>query len=553
MYLHCKGVIKIEDFDVSYNKDNVTDDNGNEVTVITSASSIDDILKREKEIMANSMNDYSATKDGKYSVYVNETTNNNSLTLSYIDNLAQGIHSTLNNVLNANRMIDRYIVEDGLMGYAYSCIISNINTNYKLLYNGLDNEGKESKDNEKIENIITQFNKNVDIKRFIRDSISTTYTEGNCVSILRLDNDSAYIDIMPLELAYPSDYKSNGSDIIEVDVNSIKSKLQKTYKKTKKNKAVYFDNLLKEVEANFAPEIVKAYRGGEKYARIDPDYADCVKINSLGKKFGVSPFFRALRPLIVLNNLEEADVSDSKARSKKIIYQKLRKDLLDSQYNGGTLGLPEQELAHQSLMAALKTNFCAYTSPAYVESLEFVTAKSNNSDASTQLQQYTSKFLQSLGISFIDNEVGNYSTVKTSVTQLVRTINYIISDLERVINKYYRTVLEYNGINGDYAPTIKIADAEEMAIEVRQELAGFIYGTLNASRETTFNMIGLDLQDEITKRKREDEAGLDEVFSPHETSYNKSGDDKDKESGRPESDEDLDKQKNGENYNKEVR
>lgn len=546
-------MIKIEDFDISYNKDNIIDDNGNEVTVITSASSIDDIIKREKEIMADSLNDYSATKDGKYSVYVNETTNNNSLTLSYIDNLAQGIHSTLNNILNANRMIDRYIVEDGLMGYAYSCIISNINTNYKLLYNGLDNDGKESKDNEKIKNIITQFNKDVDIKRFIRDSISTTYTEGNCVSILRLDNDNAYIDIMPLELAYPSDYKSNGADIIEVDVNSIKSRLQKTYKKTKKNKAVYFDNLLKEVQANFAPEIVKAYKDGEKYTRIDPDYADCVKINSLGKKFGVSPFFRALRPLIVLNNLEEADVSDSKARSKKIIYQKLRKELLDSQHNSGTLGLPEQELAHQSLMAALKTNFCAYTSPAFVESLEFVTAKSNNTDASTQLQQYTSKFLQSLGISFIDNEVGNYSTVKTSVTQLVRTINYIIADLERVINKYYRTVLEYNGIDGDYAPVIKIADAEEMAIEVRQELAGFIYNTLNASRETTFNMIGLDLQDEITKRKREDKAGLDEIFSPHETSYNKSGDSNNKESGRPESDDDLDKQKNGENYNKEVR
>lgn len=545
---------KIDNFEVKYNKDNIIDNSGNEITVVTSNSSIDDFIKKEREIMADSINMSVSAKDKqKYSVYANESTNSDSLSLSTIDNLAQGIHSNRDNVITANQLIDRYIIEDGLMGYAYSCIISNINTKYKLLYNGVDEEGNPSSDIDDIKILVDKFNKTVNIENFIRDAISTTYTEGNCVNILRLDDNSAQIDIMPLSIAYPSDYKINNADVIEVDVSVIRDKLSKTYKKTKKNKALYFENLMKEVKANFAPEIVKAFENNEKYTRIDSDYADCIKINDLGKKYGVSPFFRALRPLIVLNNLEEADVSDSKARSKKIVYQKLRKELFSTNSGNSTLGLSEQEYAHQSLMAALRTNFCAYTSPAYVESLEFVTSKTNNTDASTQMQQYTSKFLQSLGISFIDNEVGNYSTVKTSVTQLVRTINYIIKDVERVINKYYRTLLTYHGIEPDYAPSIKIADAEEMAIEVRQELASFIYGTLNASRETTFDLIGLNLQDEMEKRKSEDEKGLDKIFQPHSTAYNKSGNNEDNERGRPESDEDIDKQKNGENYNKEVR
>ena len=45
---------------------------------------------------------------------------------------------------------------------------------------------------------------------------------------------------------------------------------------------------MKEVKANFAPEIVKAFENNEKYTRIDSDYADCIKINDLGKKYGVS-------------------------------------------------------------------------------------------------------------------------------------------------------------------------------------------------------------------------------------------------------------------------
>lgn len=536
----------MDNFDVSYSK-GVTDDG---TTVVTSFTSYEDVLKEERRILSEKLTSYqSKTGKDQYSVFTNETVNSNKLTLDTIDNLASGINSTLDNVLSANQLILRYVIEDGMMGYTYSAVMSNINTDYKIKYDGIDKEGKRSNDYVKIKTLIDNFNEAVDLKTFIKDAISMTYLEGNCVNILRYDDTNPVIDLYPLTIAYPSDYKKNGNRIIEVSIDNIKTKLQKTHKKTKTKKAVYFENMLKEISANFPAEVVNAYRNNEKYVRLDVKNSDCITINSMGRKFGVSPFFKALRPLIVLNNLEEADISDSKARSKKIIYQKLRKELLGKDYN--LRGLAEQELAHSSLMSALKTNFCAYTSPAFVESVEFVTSKSNNEDAVNQMRLYTSKFLQSLGISFIDNEAGNYSIVNISIKQLIKIVNYIIGDIERVINKYYKTILEINNIDPYLAPKIKIASAEEMELEVKKELATFCYNTLGISRKTTFEMVGIDLDDEIEKRKDEKENGLDEIFVPYNTSFNKSGDNK--SVGRPSTQQDLNKQQDDKDYNDNVR
>ena len=52
-----------------------------------------------------------------------------------------------------------------------------------------------------------------------------------------------------------------------------------------------------------------------------------------------------------------------------------------------------------------------------------------------------------------------------------------------------------------------------------------LYGTFNASRETVFEMVGLNLADETTRRKKENEENLSEIYVPYPTSYNSSGDD----------------------------
>lgn len=531
-----------DDFDVSFISTKVDSD----TTVVTSFMTAEEIKKNEDKILSAAMNKYESSK--QYSVHTTDSTNSNTLTIDYIDELANGIHTNLKNLVAANQLLVKYVDEDGSMGYAYSVIRANTPTNYTMVYdNTLLTEENENKIAE-IKALVNNFNKNVKIERLIRESISTAYLEGNVPIVLRITKNGYAVDFLPLDIAYPSGYKFNGDPILEVDVNALKTKLQKTYKKTRKNKAIYFENIAKEIEANFNKEILDAFKANEQYARIDANYGDCITVNSLGRKFGVSPLFRALRPLVVLNNIESADVSDSKARSKKIIFQKLRKELLGQ--NGEKKGLAEQALAHDALTQALKTNLCAYTAPAFVESLEFVSSKANNDDASKQLGQYMTKYLQALGIDFIDTEVGNYAGVNVSVTQIIRMINCIKSEVERVLNKFYVTLLASAGYDPNLAPTIEIEDAESMELSMRIELAKFVYGTLNASRETSFKLAGLNLNDEKIKRETELAQGLDEVFTPRKTAYTVSGDDDNDSSGRPQSNNDKGKQNFDKNYNK---
>ena len=159
------------------------------------------------------------------------------------------------------------------------------------------------------------------------------------------------------------------------------------------------------------------------------------------------------------------------------------------------------------------------------------------------------KYLQALGIDFIDTEVGNYAGVNVSVTQIIRQINCIKSDVERVLNKFYATLLTSAGFDPNLAPTIEIEDAESMELSMRIELAKFVYGTLNASRETSFKLAGLNLNDEKIKRESEQAQGLDDIFTPRKTAYT-TGNDEDNSSGRPTSNDDKDKQDFDKDYNK---
>lgn len=540
-----------ENFDIAYTSEALDGD----TTVVTGFFSQEDISKIENQILSAAIQNRQETK-GKsyYSVHTSEDSTGNSLTIEDIDKYAAGIHGNIDNLRAINQIILKNIDEDGLMGYAASCIRANTPVGYNIIYEKPDAENELKDALDEIQLLIENFNEDIKIKRFIRDCVSLGYSEGNVPIVMRITpNGHAALDFLPLSIAYPSDYKINGDPVLEVDVTTLKSKLQKTYKKTKKNKALYFENIKKEIEANYPSEIVKAFNENEKYVRLDTDYADCITVNSMGRKFGVSPFLRALKPLVVLNNIEAADVSDSKARSKKIIFQKLRKEVLGQNFE--KKGFAEQEYAHAALMQALKTNLCAYTAPGFVEDLQFVSSKANNDDASKQMSQYTTKYLQSLGIEFSDTEVGNYAGVNVSVTQIVRNINVIKDEVERVLNKFYKTLLRENGFDPSLAPTIRIDDAEITEPSMRLEMSKYIYGTLNGSRATAFKLIGLDLDDEKAKRENENEKNYDTIFSPRLTSYTANGQsiNTETQSGRPQSNADENKQQYDKERNEKTR
>ena len=84
----------------------------------------------------------------------------------------------------------------------------------------------------------------------------------------------------------------------------------KTYKKTKKSKkALYFKDALDEINANYPPEVAEAFKNGEDFTSLDKLRTGFMKINDMDRKFGVSPLFKALKALIVLDNIENADVA----------------------------------------------------------------------------------------------------------------------------------------------------------------------------------------------------------------------------------------------------
>lgn len=532
----------LEEIEVRYQASTI-DDN---TVLVTSAATADWIAQRSEEILRSALEQ----TDGKpqSSVFLKDTTTSDELTLATIDALAIGLNSNRDNLLKANAIILQKILEDAFFGEAYQSIVANINSDYKVIY---DSSAVTSKDTKKVEAVraeVDAFLRDIKIRQLIRDVIAMAYAEGNVPLVLRMDNShKPVVDILPLSVAYPSEYRRDGRSVLEFDVKALKDKINKTYKKSKKTKkAIFFENMKKDVEANYPADVYKAYVAGEDYVRLNPDYSDCVKFNDLGRRFGVSPLFRCLRPLLVLEQIENADVSDSKARAKKILFQKLRKEALGQ--DGNRKGLDLAAYAHQQGAAALQTSSAFYTAAPFVESLEYVQVKNTTEQAINQQKQYTQKLLTGLGIVFTDSQ-SSVSAGSIGVKQLVRTINAIGENLETVLNKFIETWIVFKGYEARFAPTIRVIDAEQLEMDMRQSMARFIYGTLNGSVTTAFAMLGLDAEDELAKRKMENDKGYDKIFFPRKTAYTNDGEEN---NGRPKGEE-TDRQVYDKTYNDNAR
>ena len=114
-----------------------------------------------------------------------------------------------------------------------------------------------------------------------------------------------------------------------------------------------------------------------------------------------------------------------------------------------------------------------------------------------------------------------------------------------------------NGFPIEYTPDVEVIDSEQLEMALKKELASFCYTTLNASLETCYDLVGLDVKDEAEKRKSEKEKGYDEIFTPRMTAYTNSGNKNTTENqgGRPSgtNQEVQGKQNYDQEYNKNAR
>jgi hypothetical protein len=416
-----------------------------------------------------------------------------------------------------------------------------------------DNKSKTKK-LAKVKTLIEDFNQQINIEQLICEAVPITYAEGNYCMTLRQKDSNWVVDYLPLGVGIVSDYSSNGRPILLIKMQELKSRIRKTNLKNKKNQPLFYDDTATEIKETFRQEVYDAYQAGDTYAKLDPDYTGIMRVNNLGRKYGVSPIFKALKPTLMLDTYANTDTTLAKSKAKKIIHQRLRAEVLGD--DGTRNGFEIMAYAHQCFMQAWQNPTVVYTSPAAVEKIEYV--ESNIEDTSTdKVKYYRERVYSSLGINFLMSTEMSATLAKISLSQLMKNIDKIARQLEDVLNNWYRTVVTLNGYDLELCPTIHILNSEQMEWDMKKDLASFLFSTVGASYETTLDVLGYNARDEYQRRLMENEADYSTVFSPHATSYTSSGNtdttDGENTGGRPNETNDEDKQAYDDTYNQDAR
>lgn len=536
-----KSITSTENFDVIFTSK--TDDDTYAIT------SVEDITQKQLSI-ALSVYD---PKNDNYSVYLNEgVTPSKILSIDEIDELLTNTQNDLSKVLKINAYNRKLINKNDIVGKTVESIDTNINTDIKVTYGRAEEGRNKKKMLESCKSLIKDVNDGIKVKQLTRNAVTTSYIEGNWIAYLRHENNDNYtVDYYPLGVCEISDYNINGEPIVLFDINNLRSRLSKTYRRNKKNKALFFNTMEEEVKANYPKEVYDAFVAKEKYAKLNPKYTGVIRINNLNRKYGVSPIARAYTDLNMLDTFADTDRINSKAKGKKIIHQKMRKEVMGQDYNKDFFS--ELSYAHHNFMSAWKQSTVVVTTPPTVESITYVEPSVEMTSKDTY-NIYRSKVLSTLGIQFLmDSGSQSVSTASISVTQLMRTINSITEQLQDVLKKWYRQIIIDNGFPVQYTPDVEIIDSEQLEMSIKKDLATLCYSTLNASLETCYDLIGLNIKDEAEKRKAEKEKGYDDIFTPRMTAYTNTGDDS--QGGRPSGDDQdvQGKQNYDQEYNKTAR
>lgn len=544
-----------KDYTIFYASKETTDD-GEEVDIITAES----IQKKSEQWMYQALEHFD--NGGKqYSVSFNEdssSTTSSSTTIDDIKKLALNAQNDLSKILKINALVRQASNEDDIIGKVHESVEANLNSNVRISFDNLP-EGYDDDLKKKAENEIKRFHKETNINDIMTIAITTTYDEGTCIMYLRSKKyKKVYhhtIDKYPLGVAIVSDYSENSIPRILIDINELTNRLQKITLKSKKNKPLFFTNMTEEIKNSYPKEVIDAYVGRERYAKLDLRRTGTNRFGNLNRKYGISPIFKALKPKIMLDTLDISDTTNAKAKAKKIIVQKLRKETMGQSYE--RKGLEDMAYAHTQLMSAWKNPTVVYTTPPCVESIEYVEPKVEMANEKTVVQ-YRSRVTSALGISFLNTDgQQTVSTANISIKQLMKTINKIAERQEIILQRWYEIVLEEAGIPIDYCPTPHILDTELLEFEMKKDLAELLFSKLNCSYKTAYETLDMNFNDELERRKTEKIEGVDDIFTPHSTSYNSSGDNvgKGRPTGSTDNNNDVDekKQEYDKSYTENVR
>jgi hypothetical protein len=474
-------------------------------------------------------------------------------TTDLLNQLAEYPQNDIAKILQINKLIAKYVNMDDIIGKTVEAIKTNVNTGTRVSFPNPEGRNK-GKALGRAKELIDDFNKEIKLKRFIRETIPKAYQEATVIMYLRKDDANGWvIDVFPLGVGIIAPYSIGGEPVCLVDMNELKNRLTKAGLKTSKGKDMFFPTVEEEIRSNYAESVYTAYKNKDPYAKLDIRYSKVIRINNNSMRYGLSDIFRALYPAIALQGLYRSDEVNSRARAKKILVQILRKECLGTDFNKNPI--PSQAHAHSELIAAYRqSGSAAYTAPATVERVEYVEPKSDLIDIKT-IVFHMNRIMSTLGISFLSPESSgqSVSTASISLDQLMKTINSISEQIEEALEKWYAQILIDNGIDASYAPKTKIIDSEILDFKLRKDLATTLYTIFNLSMETSLDLLGIDIEDEVQRRMAENAKNLDtDVFYSRQTAFTSSGNDKpdSKDAGRPKSETPTNKNKYDEVFNK---
>lgn len=477
-------------------------------------------------------------------------------TTDLLNQLAEYPQNDITKILQINRLIAKYVNMDDIIGKTVESIKTNVNTGTRVSFPNPEGRNK-GKALGRAKELIEDFNKEIKLKRFIRETIPKAYQEATVILYLRKDDANGWvIDVFPLGVGLIAPYSIGGEPVCLVDMNELKNRLMKAGLKTSKGKDMFFPTIEEEIKSNYPESVYIAYKNKDPYAKLDIRYSKAIRINNNGMRYGLSDIFRALYPALALQGLYRSDEVNSRARAKKLLVQILRKECLGTDFNKSPI--PTQAYAHSELIAAYRqSGSAAYTAPSTVEKVEYVEPKSDLIDIKT-IVFHMNRIMSTLGISFLSPESSgqSVSTASISLDQLMKTINSISEQLEETLEKWYARILIDNGIDPSYAPEVQVIDSEVLDAKLRKELATTLYTIFNLSMKTSLELLGINLEDEKARRKAENDENLDtDVFYCRQTAYTSSGQGKINPpgNGRPKSETPTDKNQYDQNYNDTAR
>jgi hypothetical protein len=486
---------------------------------------------------------------------VNNNNSSYAITPEELNSLAQGTQNDVNKVIKINELIKYYANKNDLVGIVIGTIENNVNTNFKISFPKLpENIKKKNKLKDKVDTLLSNFIDNVDLKSQIRKEGMSTFSQGTYFTYLRDNDDGTYgISTYPLGLVDFTDYIIDGEPLLYMDMMKLQSTLQTTLSKYNQVKSQFINFSTKvedEIKNNYPPEVYEAYKNKYKWAILDPKRTGVHRINQLDGIYGVSPIFKALGALLMLETIDNIDRDNIIARSKKIFYQKTRKELMGQNFEK-TKNFAELKYAQDVLVKAMSQKIVIYTSPAYVDGLEIIEPKADLTDSSVILR-YKNQVLNSLGISFLSNESkSSFNTVQVSVDELLKTVNKIVCQFENTLNKYIKLICTENGIDSNFIPVINVEKSELLDLETKLKLSDTLFSKMGVSYKTIFEMFDMDYNTEVERRKEENENDIDtEVFIPHTNSFTSNSNDLLTQNDNKQSDENQNSNKDQQVENK---